>query len=115
MRFSKKIGPPMREIASTSWETMSTQVRGIALLIHTRQHQIGPSYAVYCGNLRCPSLDQLQEEKKLTSNLPPNMHGAEILEGNVYNLVELDRIDQGIAPASNFEELNIIGEATEGV
>ena len=36
--------------------------------------------------------------------------GNEILEGNIYDLTELDAIDKGIAPVNATEDLDIIGD-----
>ena len=42
-----------------------------------------------------------------------DLDGAKILEGEVYDFAELDRIDDREAPAGSIEEMEIIGSSTD--
>lgn len=57
---------------------------------------------------------QLQQEGMVSSHISAHTYGSRILDGNLYDLAELDRIDKGVGPMSGEEELSIIGEATGG-
>jgi hypothetical protein len=55
--------------------------------------------------------EQLQEEKNAATSTDPD--GTEVLEGDVYNFTELDKIDRGEAPASSVEEMDIISSSAD--
>ena len=42
------------------------------------------------------------------------MDGGEVLEGNVYDFEELDRVDKGLIPETLDEEISVIDRGGEG-
>ncbi|KAF8227155.1 hypothetical protein L208DRAFT_330500 [Tricholoma matsutake] len=54
---------------------------------------------------------QLQIEKE--HQLEADIDGGEVLEGEVYDFAELEKIDTEEMPASSIEEMDVIGSSGE--
>lgn len=59
-------------------------------------------------------LEKQLDDERNTASFPSTMsQRADVLQGQVYNMDELERIEQGLIPATDIEELDVIGSADE--